>query len=150
MLIIIATDKENELLKLLNILEINTNVILCTDININIDIPIIKFEDISNRLKRTIWKNSYEKNNIFKINYGIDIEKSISLVEKYLKDIIDYKNIRWLSIYILSYKPYDLINKYLEYDINKDEYLLELIEKINIKNEIKKKKIEYLNLYCLD
>jgi len=161
LVIVIVTDsndlKEN-LFNALNIYEINNNVILC--INDEIEISTDKFNIINIlndngilKLIRLINKISYEKN-INKLNYGNDIETSISNIQNYLKKILDYKNLRWLSIRLLMDDSIiSIIKENLNYDILNDKILLNLIKSErnkynNLKDLILKYKLlEIDNIY---
>ena len=116
---IITLIVDNNIDNILNIMEITSNVITINPLEIN--------DNTSNKLKYLIWKNSYEKMPI-KIEYDDKTEKSISTISNYLNKVIEYKNIRWLSLYILRTHNYDLIKEYLDYDISNDKEFLDIIK----------------------
>lgn len=107
--------------EILNIMEITSNVITINPSEIN--------DNTTNKLKHLIWKNSYEKNYI-KIEYDEKTEKSILIISNYLNKVIEYKNIRWLSLYILRTHNYKLIKEYLNYDLSIDKDFINLINKL--------------------
>ena len=109
--VIISNNKK----EILAIMEITSNVL------------VINKDD--NKLKYLIWKNSYEKDKPIKIIYDENTEKSIYEISKYLNKVIEYKNIRWLSLYILKTHNYDLVKEYLDYDISNDKEFLDIIKR---------------------
>ena len=147
---IFITDFKNiyeDLKKIYQYLEISNNLILCITNNIDVEplknilkLPIIITNNDSNyknKLKNEIWKASYEKyfNNNF--IYSEKIEKSIKNISNYLSNNIKFKNIRYLSISLLLNKKdvKELIKKYLYYDVDDDNTLINLIKKEQDKYE---------------
>lgn len=158
-IVIDATNIERNLNLVLQTMEINNNVILCINLideaeknNININlmelenelrIPIITTNARNNigldKLVREIYKKSLQKDFTFKkINYSADIEESVSNIEKYLNKIFKSYNNRWLSIKLLTDDSIlESVNKYLNYDIENDNVLLDIIKREKCKyNEI--------------
>lgn len=153
-IVIDATNIERNMTLVLQTMEVTDNIILCLNMmdevekkNIKIDldllaselnIPVIGISAANNNgldnLKREIYKRSYEKNISPKnITYNNEIEKSINKIENKLNELFKYNN-RWLSIKLLTDKSIlQSINTYLNYDINEDNNLIELIN-----NEINK------------
>jgi len=152
--VIDATNIERNLNLVLQTMEVTNNIILCLNMmdeiekkNIKIDLDLLEKElnipvigvsaaknEGLNNLKREIYKRSYEKNiTSKKITYNDEIESSINKIENKLNELFEFNN-RWLSIKLLTDKSIiSSINTYLNYDINKDNNLIELIN-----NEINK------------
>lgn len=156
-LTIIIIDKKylyKNLILILQVMEITKNIIICiTNIDKNKDesinfnyledelhIPIITTNktdnNFINKLIRKVYQYSIENfNNHRKIIYNDKIENAIYKIENYIKDIFVDINTRSLSIELLTNPNIaKSINKYLNYNINNDLKLLEILKKENIYN----------------
>ena len=160
-----ACSLERNLSLLIQAREISNNVILCINLmdeakkkKIEIDLDILEKElnvpivttSIDNKngiekLKNKIYKCAFENNDIVPLNVSDNIRDYVNNIDEYLKTVINYKNTKWLSLMLLcddSIK--ESIHTYLNYDVECDKYLVDLIKKakenvIDISKTIAKK-----------
>lgn len=148
--VIDATNIERNLNLVLQTIETNNNVILCINLmdeaekkGIIIDtlmlekelnVKVIKTSARDNLGLEELIKEIYnyscaDNNNQKNMNYTEDIENSIERVKLYLDKIFINKNNRWLSIKLLIDKSIiSSIKEHLNYDIEEDRILLNIIE----------------------
>lgn len=150
-----ACSLERNLSLLLQAREISNNVILCINLmdeakkkKIEIDLDILEKElnvpivttSIDNKngiekLKNRIYKCAFENNDIVSLNVPKDISNYVININEYLKTVINYKNTKWLSLMLLCDDNIkESIYIYLDYDVNCDKYLKDLIK--NAKDNI--------------
>lgn len=140
---------ERNLSLLLEAKEIANNVILCINLideakkkKIEIDLEILEKElnvpivttSIDNKngiekLKNKIYKCAFESNDTVSFCINDNIKNYVLEIDKYLKNVINFKNTKWLSLMLLSDDSItNSIYTYLGYDIKCDKYLINLIK----------------------
>ena len=152
-IVVDATCLERNLNLVLQTIEITDKVIVCVNLmdeakrkGITVDliklslllgVPIVGTSaSIGQGMKElmdSIYNVTFNKvnTNPLKIKYNDKIEKAVSQIEPAVKEILKGKiNARWLSLKLLEndISLLNSVNKYLEFDITKDEQIIKAIE----------------------
>ena len=152
-IVVDATCLERNLNLVLQTIEITDKVIVCINLmdeakrkGITVDliklslllgVPIVGTSaSIGQGMKElmdSIYNVTFNKvnTNPLKIKYNDKIEKAVSQIEPAVKEILNGKiNARWLSLKLLEndISLLNSVNKYLEFDITKDEQIIKAIE----------------------
>ncbi|MEN8078310.1 ferrous iron transport protein B [Clostridioides difficile] len=152
-IVVDATCLERNLNLVLQTIEITDKVIVCVNLmdeakrkGITVDliklslllgVPIVGTSaSIGQGMKElmdSIYNVTFNKvnTNPLKIKYNDKIEKAVSQIEPAVKEILNGKiNARWLSLKLLEndISLLNSVNKYLEFDITKDEQIIKAIE----------------------